>query len=40
MKNPCIKCINKWLCFPYGGSCWKRRLFWRLKKWFGKHIKD
>ena len=41
MRNPCDKCINEWLCDPYGGSCWKSRLFVRLRKlrkWFGiKH---
>lgn len=26
MKNPCVKCPNHWLCFPYGGSCFKIRV--------------
>lgn len=32
MRNPCEKCLNQWLCSPYGGSCFKSRLFWRLRK--------
>lgn len=27
IKNPCIKCINKWIYYAYGGTCWKRKLF-------------
>jgi hypothetical protein len=32
MKNPCVKCLNQWLCSPYGGSCFKSKLFWWFRK--------
>ena len=29
MRNPCDKCKTRWLCKPYGGSCWRKKRYIR-----------
>ena len=32
MKNPCCNCKTRWLCAAYGGTCWRRRRYFRKVK--------
>jgi hypothetical protein len=29
MKNPCNNCKTRFLCKPYGGKCWIKKLYIR-----------
>lgn len=29
MRNPCNSCKTRWLCKPYGGRCWIKKLYIR-----------
>ena len=29
VTNPCNNCKTRWLCKPYGGMCWRKKLFIR-----------
>ena len=29
MKNPCNNCKIRWLCKPYVGKCWLKKLYIR-----------
>ena len=30
MRNPCINCQKRCFCMPYGGRCWRKKLYLKI----------